>query len=100
LFWTGRRYSEDFYTKPTLLGEGGFGFVRLSRRKSKLDTDEVILEWSELTEKFLCSQNSLATKVIEKHSLQDWQYVDGNLAEAVLLMKMTHRNIVKVFYSK
>jgi len=38
----GRRYSEEYFTKSNLLGEGGYGFVRLSRRQSRPDTEEVI----------------------------------------------------------
>lgn len=75
-----RRYSEDYYTNPCVLGQGGYGFVRLARRKSKADTKE----------------NHLATKVIAKDCLEDWQKVKGTIAEAKILMNMSHQNIVKV----
>jgi len=76
----GRRYSEDYLTKPSLLGQGGYGFVRLSRRKSKADSEE----------------NFLATKVIAKDCLEDWQQSEGTITEAAILMKLSHKNIVKV----
>ena len=77
---SGRRYSEDYLTKPNLLGQGGYGFVRLSRRKSKADSEE----------------NFLATKVIAKDCLEDWQQSEGTITEAAILMKLSHKNIVKV----
>jgi len=77
----GRRYSEDYHTKPNLLGKGGYGFVRMSRRKSKPDTTE----------------NCLATKVIAKDTLEDWQSENGSVVEAQLLMRISHKNILKVY---
>ena len=41
-------------------------------------------------------QNHLATKVIAKDCLEDWQKVKGTIAEAKILMNMSHQNIVKV----
>jgi len=76
----GRRYSEEYFTKSNLLGEGGYGFVRLSRRQSRPDTEE----------------NHLATKVIAKNSLEKWQEVEGSIAEAEILMKLSHDNILRV----
>jgi len=77
----GRRYSADYHTKPNLLGKGGYGFVRMSRRKSKPDTTE----------------NCLATKVIAKDTLEDWQSEEGSVVEAQLLMRISHKNILKVY---
>merc|ERR1712179_277683 len=77
---TGRRYSEDYWTKPTLLGSGGYGFVRLSRRKSRPD----------------CEENYVATKVIAKDAIDDWQLYEGNITEAEILKRISHKNIVQV----
>jgi len=78
---TGRRYSEDYLTKPALLGSGGYGFVRLSRRKSKPDSEE----------------NYVATKVVAKDTIEDWQISEGSITEGAILKGISHKNIVQVY---
>jgi len=77
----GRRYSTEYLTQPSLLGQGAFGFVRGCRRRSRPDLE----------------QHQLATKVIHKSLLYPWQLVEeGILAEGEILGRLSHDNIIRV----
>ena len=60
-----------------LLGKGGYGFVRSTHRK-------------------MSRQTSLAVKVVMRSLLQQWQFEDGDLLEAKLLLSILHPNIVRL----
>ena len=74
----GRRYSQEFETQHSLVANGGFGFLRLSKLKSKQSSETFI------------------TKVISKENLFEWQISEGKLMEADILSRLDHDNIVKV----
>ena len=72
--------------------------MRLARRKSKPDCEEV-----RRYSLYYCvmhiltpAQHYLATKVIPKEGIEEWQHTAGTLAEAAILMRVSHKNIVKV----
>ena len=74
----GRRYSQEFVTELSTVAKGGFGFLRLSKLKSKH------------------SGEAFMTKVISKESLSAWQLTGKTLVEADILSNINHDNIVKV----
>ena len=76
----GRRYSQEFETEVNAFASGGFGFLRLSKLKSK------------------ASDKTFLTKVISKESVFGWQLRNKTLIEVDILSSINHDNIVKVSF--
>ena len=69
--------------------------MRLARRRSKPDSEEV-RRYSLLYYILTPAQHYLATKVIPKEGIEEWQHtVHSTIAEAAILMRVSHKNIVK-----
>ena len=78
----GRRYSQEFDTELNAEASGGFGFLRVSKIKSRQ------------------SDKTFLTKVISKENICGWQLRNQNLIEADLLSSINHENIVKVNFHR
>ena len=78
----GRRYSQEFETELNVVANGGFGFLRVSKLKSRQ------------------SDKTFLTKVISKENICGWQLKNKNLIEADLLSSINHDNIVKVNFQR
>ena len=76
----GRRYSQEFETEVNVVASGGFGFLRLSKSKSKP------------------SEKTFLTKVISKENVFSWQLRNKSLIEVDILSSINHDNIVKVSF--
>jgi len=74
----GRRYSQEFETEVNVVASGGFGFLRISKLKSK------------------SSEKTFLTKVISKENVFSWQLRNKSLIEVDILSSINHDNIVKV----
>ena len=77
-----RRYFQEFETELNVEANGGFGFLRVSKLKSRQ------------------SDKTFLTKVISKENVCDWQLRNKTLIEADILSSIDHQNIVKVNLAK
>ena len=69
-------YSDLYKPSPDIIGQGGFGILRPTRR--------------------ICDKNKdFVTKVIAKENLLGWQTKGESLLEAEILLQVNHESIVR-----